>query len=67
MKVAGADNAIFLPFVAKRRRKIIEKYFSGAVFHAEYDYAIADYDRLASKSLISLQNHDQIYRVESIL
>jgi len=56
----------FYLLLLKRRRKIIEKYFSGPVFHAEYDYAIVDYDRLPSKSLISLQNHDQIYRVESI-
>ncbi len=62
----GRITLFFYLLLLKRRRKIIEKYFSGAVFHAEYDYAIADYDRLASKSLISLQNHDQIYRVKSI-
>jgi len=62
----GRITHFFYLLLLKRRRKIIENYFSGAVFHAEYDYANRYTDRFASKSLISMQNHDQIYRVKSI-
>jgi len=61
-KLAGADNVTFLCFVAVKAEKNV---FSGAVFHAEYDYANYYTDRISFKSLISMQNHAQVYRVKS--
>jgi len=65
-KLAGADNVTFLCFVAEKAEENYRKtFFSGAVFHAEYDYANYYTDRISFKSLISMQNHAQVYRVKS--